>query len=169
METSTLTDRIEILEAADAVRELRHRFNLALDAALEDYGADAVARLRATTTPGFRWSSALHGALEGIDAFVGVVERCSARCDLSFRIVASDLHHSHDDLDIARVTWSTLGMLTIDGQQLWVASAQNDTYVRSGGGWLIDAVDVDYKFVCRYEDGWTDQRFVEEALVSGVV
>ena len=170
METETgLPERIEVLEAMDAVRELRHRFNELLDSTLESYSAEGDSQLRGLITPDFRWTSKLHGSIEGADAFAELVREKAAACTMSFRIVASDLHHPSDDSDTATATWSSLGMLTVNGQQLWVASAHTDTYRRADGAWLIAGVDTDYKFVCRYEDGWSDDRFVEEALLSLVL
>jgi len=170
MQTETsLPERIETLEAMDAVRELRHRFNELLDSSLESYTDKSGSALRALLTPGFRWTSKLHGSVEGADDFVALVKDKAATCQMSFRIVASDLHHPREDPNAASATWSALGMLTVNGQQLWVASAHTDTYEKIDGEWRMALVDTDYKFVCRYEDGWTDDRFVAEELLSLVI
>lgn len=170
MTTDTdLPRRIETLETTDAVREVRHRFNELLDSALESSSEGDLVALAGLLTPDFSWKSALHGQITTADGFAELVRRCAPSCDMSFRIVASDLHHPHDTADRVSTTWSALTMLTVNGQQLWVASAHTDTYVRVDGSWLLAAVDTDYKFVCRYEEGWGDKRFVEKELLDLVV
>ena len=170
MTTETdLTRRIETLETTDAVREVRHRFNELLDSALESSSEEDLVALAGLLTRDFSWKSALHGEVTTAEAFAQLVRQRAASCDMSFRIVASDLHHPHETADRVTTTWSALTMLTVNGQQLWVASAHNDTYVRIDGSWLLAAVDTDYKFVCRYEEGWSDKRFVEKELLDLVL
>jgi len=164
-----LTQRIDVLESTDAIREVRHRFNELLDAALESGSDHTLDQLVALLAPDFRWTSKVHGSVHGAGAFAALVKDRSTTCQMSFRILASDLHHPSDDADRSTVTWSSLGMLTIDDQQLWAAAANTDTYARIDGTWRIESIDNDYKFVCRYEEGWTDERFVEHTLLSRVM
>lgn len=60
------------------------------------------------------------------------------------------------DGSTARASWYLHGSLVIAGEPYWVQGIYNDELVRDDDGtWRIRVLDLDWEYLCHYEDGWS--------------
>src|SRR5256885_1008134 len=144
-----LDQRLQVLEDAEAIRNLKARYAALCDT---QYDADGIASL---FTEDAVWESPALGRFEGRDAIRNFFKGASGI--FSFAIHYSLNGHIEIDGDTARARWYLFMPCTLAAgeQAMWRAGIDNETYARVNGTWMFRLL-----MNVPFETGWAKRRFV---------
>ena len=145
--------RLQALEDAEAIRNLKARYAALCDA---QYDADGIAAL---FTGDALWESPTLGRVEGREAIRGFFQGASGI--FSFAIHYSLNGHIEMDSDIARARWYLFMPCTVvaGNQAMWRAGIDHETYARVNGAWMFHHKRSEPLMSVPFETGWARTRF----------
>ena len=148
-----LERRLQALEDAEAIRNLKARYAALCDA---QYDADGIADL---FTKDALWESPGLGRFEGREAIRGFFRGASEI--FSFAIHYSLNGHIEIEGDQARARWYLFMPCTVaDGNRaMWRASIDHERYRRIDGTWLFSEKRSQPLMNVPFEEGWARRRF----------
>ena len=149
-----LERRLQVLEDAEAIRNLKARYAALCD---NDYDADGIAAL---FTDDALWESPALGRFEGREAIRAFFKRASGI--FSFAIHYSLNGHIGVDGDTASARWYLFMPCTVAAgdQAMWHAGIDHETYVRVNGIWRFRHKRSEPLMNSPFEAGWARTRFV---------
>ena len=145
-----LERRLQTLEDAEAIRNLKAQYATLCDA---QYDADGVAAL---FTEDALWESPALGRFEGREAIRGFFRQASG-------IFSFAIHYSlNGHIQIARARWYLFMPCTVaaGNQATWRAGIDHETYARVDGTWMFRHKRSEPLMSVPYEAGWGTTRFV---------
>jgi len=149
-----LERRLQALEDAEAIRNLKARYAALCDA---QYDADGIAAL---FTEDAVWESPGLGRFEGREAIRGFFRRAGG-------IFSFAIHYSLNgqitvDGDTAQAQWYLFMPCTAaeGNRALWRAGIDHEYYVRVGGTWMFHHKRSEPLMNASFENGWAKTRFV---------
>ena len=149
-----LQARVQALEAADEIRNLKAEYAAACD---DNYDPDRIAALFIEDAT---WESQGLGRFEGREAIREFFRGISSHFVFA-------LHYGLNpkievDGDTARARWYLFMPCTIGdtGQAMWRAGIDDEEYVRVDGRWMFKSKRSSPIFNTTYEQGWAKERFV---------
>lgn len=147
----TLERRIERLEAAEAIRNLKALYCELCDTG---YRADELAGLFAEDAV-WDGGTAL-GRHEGREAIRAFFHTMPSTLSFAIHHVTNPRIVVAPDVRSATAHWLLLQAATQaqGGQGLWFAASYEDRYVRIDDAWLFQNVTLSTRFVANYESGW---------------
>lgn len=148
-----LERRLEDLEAAEAIRNLKARYAAYCD---DQYDADGIAAL---FTEDSVWESPSLGRFEGREAIRGFFQGASGI--FSFAIHYSLNGQIEINGDKAKAQWFLFMPCTMgaSGRAMWRAGIDREDYVRVDGTWMFQHKTSEPLFSTPFEDGWAKTRF----------
>ena len=148
-----LERRLQALEDAEAIRNLKARYAALCD---QQYDADGIAAL---FTENATWDSLGLGRFEGREAIRGFFRGASQI--FSFAIHYSLNGHIEIDGDTARARWYLFMPCTVaaGNRAMWRASIDHETYARVGGTWMFASKRSEPLMNVPFETGWAVARF----------
>ena len=148
-----MEQRLQALEDAEAIRNLKARYAALCDA---QYDADGIAAL---FTEDALWESPTLGRFEGREAIRGFFREASGI--FSFAIHYSLNGHIEVDGDIARARWYLFMPCTVatGNQAMWRAGIDHETYARVEGAWMFRHKRSEPLLSVQFETGWARTRF----------
>lgn len=149
-----LERRLQVLEDAEAIRNLKARYAALCD---QQYDADRIAALFAEDA---LWDSPGLGRFEGREAIRNFFRGASAI--FSFAIHYSLNSQIEVDGDTARASWYLFMPCTLAAGQraMWRASIDHETYARISGTWMFRHKRSEPLMNVPFETGWGQRRFV---------
>jgi ketosteroid isomerase-like protein len=149
-----LERRLQVLEDAEAIRNLKARYAALCD---NHYDADGIAAL---FTEDALWESPALGRFEGREAIRAFFQRASEI--FSFAIHYSLNGHIEVDGDTASGRWYLFMPCTVaaGNQAMWRAGIDHETYLRVDGVWMFRHKRSEPLMNCSFEVGWARTRFV---------
>ena len=149
-----LERRLQVLEDAEAIRNLKARYAALCD---QQYDADRIAALFAEDA---LWDSPGLGRFEGREAIRNFFRGASA-------IFSFSIHYSLNskievDGDTARASWYLFMPCTLaaGNRAMWRASIDHETYARISGTWMFRHKRSEPLMNVPFETGWAETRFV---------
>src|SRR6202030_2705488 len=145
--------RLQVLEDAEAIRNLKARYAALCDA---QYDADGIAMLFTEdalwVSPGFR-------RFEGPEATRGSCRGASGI--FSFAIHYSLNGQIEVEGDTAQARWYLFIPCTVaaGNQAMWRAGIDHETYARVDGAWMFRHKRSEPLMSVRFENGWAQTRF----------
>jgi uncharacterized protein (TIGR02246 family) len=148
-----LERRLQVLEDAEAIRNLKARYAALCD---QQYDADRIAAL---FTEDATWDSPGLGRFEGREAIRAFFR--DASMIFSFAIHYSLNGQIEIDGDTARARWYLFMPCTVaaGNRAMWRASIDHETYARVGGAWMFSSKRSEPLMNVRFESGWAETRF----------
>jgi uncharacterized protein (TIGR02246 family) len=149
-----LERRLQVLEDAEAIRNLKARYAALCD---RPYDADGIAML---FTEDALWESPGLGRFEGREAIRNFFRGASAI--FPFAIHYSLNGHIEVDGDTARARWYLFMPCTVaaGNRAMWRASIDHETYARVDGVWMFRHKRSEPLMNVPFETGWAKTRFV---------
>lgn len=149
-----LERRLQVLEDAEAIRNLKARYAALCD---QQYDADRIAALFAEDA---LWDSPGLGRFEGREAIRNFFRGASAI--FSFAIHYSLNSQIEVDGDTARASWYLFMPCTLAAghRAMWRASIDHETYARISGTWMFRHKRSEPLMNVPFETGWGQRRFV---------
>src|SRR5271154_5303871 len=148
-----LERRIQVLEDAEAIRNLKARYAALCD---QQYDADRIAML---FTEDALWESPGLGRFEGREAIRNFFRGASTI--FSFAIHYSLNGQIEVDGDTARALWYLFMPCTVatGNRAMWRASIDHETYARVSGTWMFHHKRSEPLMNVPFETGWAQRRF----------
>ena len=153
-----LAARVEALEAAEAIRQLKARYAELVDARYTRAAprpANEVAALAVEIAALFTENAVWDAGALGV---------CTGRDAIRARMAEPTLHFSRHyfvnpridvDGDRARARWELLAPCTSrDDEPMWMAGTEDDEYERVGGVWLHARMQLAVHFFAPHARGW---------------
>ncbi len=152
--TQELWDRVQALEDANEIRNLKAEYAAACD---DNYDPDRIAALFVEDAV---WESEGLGRFEGREAIRQFFRGISNH--FTFALHYGLNPHIQIDGDHARARWYLFMPCTIghDGQAIWRAGIDDEEYIRINGQWMFKSKKSAPIFNTTYEQGWGKQRFI---------
>ena len=152
--TQQLWDRVQALEDANEIRNLKAEYAAACD---DNYDPDRIAALFVEDAV---WESEGLGRFEGREAIRHFFRGISNH--FTFALHYGLNPHIQIDGDHARARWYLFMPCTIgpDGQAMWRAGIDDEEYIRINGKWMFKTKKSAPIFNTTYEQGWGKQRFI---------
>jgi hypothetical protein len=147
-----LERRIERLEAAESIRNLKARYCTLCD---DGYVASELAEL---FTEDATWDGGTSlGVHHGRAAIQRFFESMPATLSFAIHHVTNGSIEVAPDAKSATGQWLLLQMGTAanNGRALWIAGTYDDTYVRVEERWRFQRVVLSARFVAPYDRGWS--------------
>jgi uncharacterized protein (TIGR02246 family) len=146
--------RLQVLEDAEAIRNLKARYAALCD---KQYDADGIAAL---FTEDALWESPGLGRFEGREAIRNFFRGASAI--FSFAIHYSLNGHIEVEGDTARARWYLFMPCTVasGNQAMWRAGIDHETYARVDGVWMFRHKRSEPVMSVPFATGWAETRFV---------
>jgi ketosteroid isomerase-like protein len=148
-----LERRLQVLEDAEAIRNLKARYAALCD---RQYDADGIAAL---FTEDALWDSPGLGRFEGREAIRNFFRGAS-------QIFSFAIHYSLNgqievDGGTARAQWYLFMPCTVaaGNRAMWRASIDHETYTRVGGTWMFSRKRSEQLMNVPFETGWAENRF----------
>jgi ketosteroid isomerase-like protein len=148
-----LTKRVQALEDAEAIRNLKARYAAYCD---DKYNPDGIADL---FTEDAVWESPSLGRFEGREAIRGFFQGASKI--FSFAIHYSLNGHIEVQGDSAKAQWYLFMPCTLgeSNRAMWRAGIDREQYVRIGGDWKFKRKTSVPLFNTPFEEGWAKILF----------
>jgi uncharacterized protein (TIGR02246 family) len=148
-----LERRLQALEDAEAIRNLKARYAALCDA---QYDADGIAAL---FTEDALWESPGLGRFEGREAIRAFFRGASSI--FSFAIHYSLNGHIEVEGDTARARWYLFMPCTLaaGNRAMWRAGIDNEAYARVGGVWMFCRKRSEPLMSVPFETSWAETRF----------
>ena len=148
-----LERRLQALEDAEAIRNLKARYAALCDA---QYDADGIAML---FTEDALWESPGLGRFEGHEVIRGFFRGASGI--FSFAIHYSLNGQIEVEGDTAQARWYLFMPCTVaaGNQAMWRAGIDHETYARVDGAWMFRHKRSEPLMSVRFETGWAKTRF----------
>lgn len=148
-----LERRLQALEDAEAIRNLKARYAALCDA---QYDADGIAAL---FTEDAVWESPALGRFDGREAIRGFFRGASGI--FSFAIHYSLNGQIHVDGDTAQAQWYLFMPCTVaeGNRAMWRAGIDHERYVRVNGTWMFCHKRSEPLMNAPFEAGWAKTRF----------
>jgi uncharacterized protein (TIGR02246 family) len=149
-----LERRLQVLEDAEAIRNLKARYAALCD---QHYDADRIAAL---FTEDAQWESPGLGRFEGREAIRNFFRGAS-------QIFSFAIHYNLNGQievnggDTARAQWYLFMPCTVaaGNRAMWRASIDHETYARVSGTWMISEKRSQPLMNVPFETGWAKSRF----------
>ena len=148
-----LERRLQILEDAEAIRNLKARYAALCD---QQYDADRIAAL---FTEDALWESPGLGRFEGREAIRSFFRGAS-------QIFSFAIHYSLNgqievEGDKARARWYLFMpcLVAAGNRAMWRASIDHETYTRVNGTWMFSRKRSEPLMNVPFETGWAETRF----------
>ena len=156
MSSRSLEERLQVLEDVEALKKLKARYCLAVDArdaerVVSLFTADAV------------WDGGSFGRYEGTDAIRSFFRSVPERLSFFVHYVSNPLIEI--DGDRATGTWYLLEPCTFaEGDRaVWGSARYEERYRRAGGAWKFEEMRLVSLFWTPYEAGWVKKRFIQDS------
>jgi len=148
-----LERRLQALEDAEAIRNLKARYAALCDA---QYDADGIAAL---FTEDAVWESPALGRFDGREAIRGFFRGASGI--FSFAIHYSLNGQIHVNGDTAQAQWYLFMPCTVaeGNRAMWRAGIDHERYVRVNGAWMFCHKRSEPLMNAPFEAGWAKTRF----------
>ena len=148
-----LERRLQVLEDAEAIRNLKARYAALCD---QQYDADKIAAL---FTDDALWDSPGLGRFEGREAIRAFFRGASGI--FSFAIHYSLNGRIEVEGDTARAQWYLFMPCTVaaGNRAMWRASIDHETYERVNGIWMFASKRSEPLMNVPFETGWAETRF----------
>ncbi len=148
-----LERRLQVLEDAEAIRNLKARYAALCD---RQYDADRIAAL---FTEDALWESPGLGRFEGREAIRTFFRGASAI--FSFAIHYSLNGQIEVDGEVAQARWYLFMPCTIaaGNRAMWRASIDHETYARIDGTWMFRHKRSEPLMNVPFESSWAERRF----------
>ena len=156
MGSRSLEERLQVLEDVEAVKKLKARYTLAVDARDTEgivslFTADAV------------WDGGSFGRYEGADAIRSFFRAVPERLSFFVHYVSNPLIEI--DGNRATGTWYLLEPCTFaEGDRaVWGSARYEERYRRVGSEWKFEEMRLVSLFWTPYEAGWVKKRFIQDS------
>jgi ketosteroid isomerase-like protein len=148
-----LDQRLQVLEDAEAIRNLKARYAALCD---NQYDADGIASL---FTEDALWESPTLGRFEGREAIRNFFRGASEI--FSFAIHYSLNGHIEVEGDTARARWYLFMPCTVAAanQAMWRAGIDHEIYARVARSWMLRHKRSEPLMSAPFETGWPKTRF----------
>jgi ketosteroid isomerase-like protein len=156
MGSRSLEERLQVLEDVEAIKKLKARYTLAVDA------RDAEGVVSLFTADGV-WDGGSFGRYEGKDAVRSFFRSVPERLSFFVHYVSNPLIEI--DGDRATGSWYLLEPCTFaeGNQPVWGSARYEERYRRVGGEWKFEEMRLVSLFWTPYEEGWVKKRFIQES------
>jgi hypothetical protein len=149
-------DRLDRLEASDAIRSLKMRYAKLCDAG---YPVDELGPL---FTDDAVWDGGeVFGRYDGRPAIEAFFATCTERVDFALHYTMSGHIVVDDGSRTASGTWYLWQPMTVDGQPVWLMATYDDRYVKVDGRWIYADLKLNVQALTPIKEGWAERRFIE--------
>ena len=156
MGSQSLEERLQVLEDVEAIKKLKARYTLAVDA------RDAEGIVSLFTADGV-WDGGSFGRYEGTDAVRSFFRLVPERLSFFVHYVSNPLI----EIDGNRATgsWYLLEPCTFaqGNRPVWGSARYEECYRRVGGEWKFEEMRLVSLFWTPYEEGWAKKRFIQDS------
>lgn len=145
--------RLEVVEATEAIRRLKHRYAQLCD---DSYDADGLAAL---FTEDAVWDAGDLGVFQGREAIHEYWAGSSEHIPFALHFITNHIVDVMPEGDRATGTCLLWEPLTMDGIAMWAAVTYTEEYRKESGQWLFSRMHLHTSFLTPYDEGWVKRQF----------
>lgn len=156
MSTRSVEERLQVLEDIEAIKKLKARYTLAVDA------RDAEGVVSLFTADGV-WEGGTFGRYEGANEVRSFFRSVPERLSFFVHYVSNPLIEIEGDR--ATGSWYLLEPCTFaEGDRaVWGSARYEERYRRVDGQWKFEEMKLVSVFWTPYEAGWVKKRFIQDS------